>query len=76
MNYESGIDVGCGQREVRLDSFSLVELCIYRQTFKSQKAILAEQSEARFESAEYASSFGKEAAKEEVLRKLSNNCAL
>lgn len=61
---------------VPLNLFPLVNTGSYRQLFSCHNTVKLEPAEARFESAEWAVSYGKNRTKEKVLRKVSDNVVL
>lgn len=76
VRFATDIDVVGGERVVPLDPFSIVEIVIYKQPFTSQKAVLVELAETRFEKAEWAASLERRATKEQLLTEVSRKRVL
>lgn len=75
-NSESRIVIGGGECVVLLDPASPLRVDIYRRSYASQSTVLGELVEARFESAENAAGFEKEATNAGVFGEFCNSGVL
>lgn len=69
----NGIEIGGAELVVPQDPYSQEEFIIYKRSFTFQSAVQVELAVAHPDSAKWAANFGKKAAKEEVLRNVSDN---